>query len=559
MSKRSPITNIIKKEQLREIQSETLALLSDSLVPSFGPMGSNTTISNSSRLTQYTKDGKTILNSIQIAGDIEGTVKQDVYEITRSVVKNVGDGTTSAIILSHLIFEYLKQFTTNLTPFELMREFQETVDAIITKIRSRSKELDLEGVYKIALVSTNGNKKIAESIKNIYQKFGMGVFIDVAVSMGSKTFTKEYDGMSLDNGYMDVAFVNSPKNLCIIQHPQIYAFIDPVNTLEQAKFLDKILYDNIITPIMNKDLKSIKPTLIMVPSISRDLSMYIDSLITQFGSVSIDQRLPFCIITDVVSHDRYMDLVKLLGCKGIQKSIDPKIYNELVEKGLAPTLDNVSTFFGTCEQVVIDSEKAKFINPKLMRDSDGNYTEVFNNHINYLETELKKQQHDGANAVVIGELKRRIQSLKSNLVEFYIGGISASDRDCIRDLVEDAVLNIRSAAKYGYGLASNIEGLLASSEVNTDLGRLIYFAYKDLIKILYNNSNVTENHDEIINTIKRDRNVVYDVYNKKFSSDIISSIESDCAVLEAISKIITLLFTTNQYLCENTATANMYK
>ena len=104
MSKRSPITNIIKKEQLREIQSETLALLSDSLVPSFGPMGSNTTISNSSRLTQYTKDGKTILNSIQIAGDIEGTVKQDVYEITRSVVKNVGDGTTSAIILSHLIF-----------------------------------------------------------------------------------------------------------------------------------------------------------------------------------------------------------------------------------------------------------------------------------------------------------------------------------------------------------------------------------------------------------------------------------------------------------------------
>ena len=561
------ISNVVEKEKLREVQSDTLALLAHFLEQSYGPTGSNTVISGGGqRLTQYTKDGKTILNSIQLFGDIESTVKQDVYEITRSVVKNVGDGTTSAVILSHYIFEELKaaEEELNMTPFEIMRKFQDTVNDIVKNIRSRAKELDLDTVYKIALVSTNGNERFAESIKYIYERFGMEVFIDVAISFNNKTFTKEYNGLNLECGYMDASFVNSPKNQCVVQNPRIYAFTDPINNLEQAKFLDKIIFDNVMMAIKKNNPSLYHPTVILAPGISRDMSAYVDNIVTMFNGWNQDDRLPFCIISDIDQKDQYSDLIKLLGCKPISKTIDPRIYQELVEKGLAPTLENISTdFFGTCERFEADASKCKFINPKLMKDENGEYTNTFKNLVNFLESELKTQQDQGATAPEIGDLKRRIQSLKSNLVEFHVGGITAADRDSVRDLIEDAVLNIRSAAKHGYGFASNIEGLLAAIKVaerndENEFAKVIINAYKKLIIKLYENSFV-EDPEEKLRAIIESGDCAYDVFNKEFSQDIVSSIESDVAVLEGISKIITLLFTANQYMCESPAAANQYK
>ena len=39
---------------------------------------------------------------------------------------------------------------------------------------------------------------------------------------------------------------------------------------------------------------------------------------------------------------------------------------------------------------------------------------------------------------------------------------SVSERDAIKDLVEDAIKNCKSAAKYGVGRAANFEGLVNS-------------------------------------------------------------------------------------------------
>ena len=553
------MSNVVNKENLRGVQSETLQFLAEALKPSFGPDGSNTTISGGTQaLTRYTKDGKSILSKVMLMGEIEESVRNDLYEITRSVVKNVGDGTTSAVILSHIIFEELRKYKTSLTPFQLTREFQKTVNDIMKNIRSRAKELDLDSVYKIALVSTNGNERIAEALRDIYEKFGMGVFIDVAVSSSGDTAIKEYNGMNLETGYMDPSFVNAPKNLCSIPNPRIYTFIDPVNTPDQIRFLDKIIYDNIMVGLNSRDIKKIVPTVILVPSISRDLSAYIDNLVGMFAQQGIDSRLPLCIVNNIIQTDQYMDIIKMIGGKPIRKYIDKETYNDMVTKGVAPTLENVSEFYGTCELFEASSDRSKFINPSDMRDENGEYTKNFKNHLEWLENELKKRVEGGGTAHEIGEIKRRIQSLKANLVEFHIGGISAADRDSVRDLVEDAVLNIRSAAEHGFGMASNVEGLVASSKVNTDLGKIIHKSYKELIGVLYENSNITDG-DMIINQlIENDGVSVYDVLKKEFSTNIIGSIEADCAILDAIAKILTLLFTSNQYLCTNIVEANRY-
>ena len=101
------INNVVNEETLRQVQSKTLKELADILKKSFGPNGSNACIKKENALSRYTKDGHTIISSLAYNGMIEHSIKEDIESITRHIVKTVGDGTTSAVILSSLIFDSL--------------------------------------------------------------------------------------------------------------------------------------------------------------------------------------------------------------------------------------------------------------------------------------------------------------------------------------------------------------------------------------------------------------------------------------------------------------------
>lgn len=564
------VSNVVNKQVLKERQREVLEFLSECLIPSFGPMGSNTTISLENQLTKYTKDGKTILEKIQVMGDIESVIKDDIWEICQQVVKKVGDGTTSAILLSYYIFTELCELVDNqdkkyhnMAPSLIVEEFKNAVESITQRIRSRKRELDLDAVYDISYISTNGNKQFANHIRNIYEKFGNEVFIDVSPSFNGESFDKEYDGLTLENGFLDPAFINAAGNKFVINNPRIYAFLDPINTNEQINFLDAIIEKNIMMPASGQyaEYSEMYPTIILCKGMSRDMSAYVDTIISKMSKMNRMEKLPICIVSNIHQQDQYNDIIKLAGCKPIQKFMDPEIQRQQIELGNAPTLGNIEEFYGTCQLIEIDAYKTKFINPIHMKDENGEYTQIFNEMLNTLEAQLKLAIDQSESINVIGTLKRRIQSLKANLVEYHVGGITVADRDAAKDLIEDAVLNVRSASVNGYGLAGNTEALNASYQLmmedvndsDNEMFRVIYKAYKSLITTLHKNSGIDQNESNAIITSLSDRDIknTFDVRNKCFSDKVITSIETDCVVLDGISKIVTLLFTSNQFLCKS--------
>ena len=131
-------------------------------------------------------------------------------------------------------------------------------------------------------------------------------------------------------------------------------------------------------------------------------------------------------------------------------------------------------------KVVVDALTTRIIGPKMMYEDDGKtYTEFFNNYIQQLQTTLDKYEETKEELVKIGNLKRRINILKANMVDLYVGGIGVADRDALRDSVEDAVLNCRSAAKEGVGHAANFEGLSAFNKLNTKYSDIRKKAHED--------------------------------------------------------------------------------
>ena len=155
-----------------------------------------------------------------------------------------------------------------------MKIFKEIVNEMIVRIRANKRECTLEDIYDISMIATNGNIEVANSIKSIYEQFGMDGFIDVGISNTTDHLVKSYDGLTLEVGYPTPAYINTASTdkeagRASIRNPRIYAFEDPVDTPEMMSFLDAILTNNIFMPMMEQTF-DYTPTVILAPSISRD-------------------------------------------------------------------------------------------------------------------------------------------------------------------------------------------------------------------------------------------------------------------------------------------------
>lgn len=566
------INNIIPKDVLREIQLETIDIISDTLANSYGPKGSTTQIrmdtsKDSVGRTEYTKDGHKILGCIRFSKPIEMSIVGDLQDITRNTVKRVGDGTTSAVILSKLIFnELYKEHTEHGWEEKKLTNIleNEIVPKVIEGIKNRGRKCTIDDIYNIALTSTDGNEEIANQIKEIYNEYGMGVFIDVKASNNDNNMIKSYDGVSFEQGYFNSCFINNTeKSVSEIRNPKIYIFEDAIDTPEMMNLLSVIITNNIIDPMRKRDASKFIPTVIFSTKFGEDVRSSMDDIFKYLKEVPPANRPPLLMITNISKLYQLYDLATLCGANTIKKYIDPEIQKMDEEKGLAATPTNIDTFAGTAEMVTADATLTKVINPVLMRNSDGTPSAIYTGLLEQLKSELKKYEETREELAKMNLLRKRIMALECNLVDFYISGISHTDRNALIDWVEDAVLNCRSAAENGVTDGANFTPLVVLKEMIDEykdaedeykeveagidfvLLEALYNAYKELYLYIYRETdNTVQGKDILKYTFEHDAPL--NIRTKFFDGKVLTSVKADQVILEAVCKIIGLVFKTNQ-------------
>lgn len=599
-------TNVVNEKQLREAQLRALELFANAVSCTYGPMGGYTVYSKqdpSNKLkgivSYYTKDGFTVLKNVDTDKPIECLLKDDIRTICTQVIKTIGDGTTSATMLSYYIFKEMleTQQQYKISKRLMINAFKKIIKEGIDFIESNKRDCTLDDIYNIAYTSLNGNEEMAKTIHDIYKDSGMNVFIDVTQSNTKDTVVKSYKSMVYDAGFIDSCFINNEKdNTCELSNCHVYVFESPIDTPDMIMDLKMIFEKEVSEPIAdyNRKMKlgqeidfTLHPVVVICPKISRDANSYIDQLVNSFTNMTIEQKPRFCIVANIDNDNGYLlDIMKLTGAKFIKKYIDKESWENDKNEGLAVTEDNLLTFAGEAEKVVVDSISTKIINPKNMYDENGEYTEFYNNYIYQLEDLLKKYEETREELVKIGNLKRRINIIKANMVDLFVGGIGTTDRMALSDAVEDAVLNCRSAAVDGVGYGGNYEGLRAFNEIlkgynkNLDEARakwansedpleleslnkvfvdfavanLIAGAYITLVTkiyIPYCDDNADKASSIVVASIAntdKEKRTPFNILTEDFDGKVLSSIKTEPAILDSISRIITMLFNTNQFL-----------
>ena len=269
-------------------------------------------------------------------------------------------------------------------------------------------------------------------------------------------------------------------------------------------------------------------------------------------------------------------------CKGIREEEKPVVLvtKDLVLRLKAQILGIEAQDFST-EQVIeeegqysgrqicyVAEDKFKEFKKKGIRlkelylsDEDGNKIigGKYNELVNWLKAEIKHSEDNNVDIPTVNGLKRRLHSLESNYVKYSIGGIASSDRDAVKDLAEDAVLSCRSAANNGVGYGANFEGLIASSKcisnsiidgktgIELDMYKIIYSAFREVVLTLYKSVLGNGAEEELEASMKIHFQPI-NLRDLDYKGDVLCSIETDIAILEAISRIETMIFNTTQCL-----------
>lgn len=572
---RTKYTNIVSQTSLRDVQLDTLEAVYEVVSKTSGPYGSSTMLLHDDRFTEYSKDGHKVLNNIKFFRPLEQAVHDELINITEHVVSTVGDGTTTAVELSYFIFKSLLESDVvnsgEYPTHTIMETFETVVNEMSDIIAANGRDLTVDDIYQICMISTNGNESVSEDISNIYKRFNLDVEIQVGTSNTENSVMKIYDGIVFNKGFASPAFINTPtKNATIMRNPHIYYFADPVDTPEMISMFMNIFQKNIYDHYQNRDCQYV-PTVILAPSISQDIKSDLEDIEKIFyaydTSNAAESKPPFCIISGVNgSVDNISDIITLCDCPSIRKFINADTQKKAVEEGVAPSPDTITEFYGTADEIEITIDRTKIVNPKNMFDQnaevaeDGSrpYSDTYKALVSFLEEQIRISSEDKTDINLIGNLKRRLHFLKANFVEYLIGGVSVADRDNVRDLVEDAVLNCRSALENGVGYGAGFEGLRAANtlvsdgrpldELSTEIVHIILSAYRDLTIKLYS-SNMSESQANIICDESLEKGKPYNLREETFDGlQVLSSIKTDEVILRAIARIITTMYLSNQAL-----------
>lgn len=500
---------VIKGQQLKEYIDYAITLLSDTVKTTLGPNGNNVIINDSNFCPYITNDGVTIANSIEDENEIINTILSIIKEAALKTDNDVGDGTTTTIVLLEAIYKSSQKIISDQSEaLKIKNDFQKSKNKILQKLNELCHVPTNNELRCIASVAAN-DTEIGNLITDFFLKLEKSNNIKIHENpFDTKDYFQKMQGYFIENTLASPYFVKDTE--MSIKNPYIILYNKEV---EDFKPLEKIIYDQ-------QQLKN-------------DLIILADN----FSNEVINNVL-------ALNYETEQKIILLNNPEyGIRK------INIIDDLKLICQTKKVNDYFeGQIEEIKIDSNNIYFIN----KSSD--------NIKSYIET-LKQQNDQKLDKYSSQFINDRISKLTDTFGNIYVGGPTKLERREKKMRFIDALCAI-NAAKDGILPGSSLPFYKISEKITIEskADEILANALKiPLIQIL-KNSGVP--YDKIITKIKKENyEILFNAKTKTFESIKNTNVLDNKKVLEqaltnAIS-IASLLLTTSHLVINITPNTNV--
>lgn len=597
-------TNIINGEEYLETMLAVSDVGAEMVVKTLGPFG-KTTIIDDGTFTYPTKDGWSILKRLRFNDPIFNTLYGVLKQVSFDLVNKVGDGTTTAFIganiFMHMLNNYIQQSDFRQTEF--LKSLNDMTEKIIERLKESKyvRKIDISGdfsdIYKISLVSSNGNEKLSKMIQQIYQET-QNPNIFVTLDSGDSLTCDIQSGYKMDcfpinqKGYR-----NSDDGTFTLNERALVAVFDHNVTYNE--------HEKLISALSRYASSKNTSVFIFAP--------HFDDIMTNIIGTSVNSmlqqgKIPNIMIIQVPLsmniHRLYLsDLVLLTNAQVIDYG-KVRAFNVLVHNQTASSEDKI-------EDSLLNTDQYNFTNPVDILDMCLGKT----NKIIIGEKYVMVQNYESiVNQVLykntLDDVKKNFQELKekankntSMLQKDYmdayqhytklfghmgiikVGGLSELEKHCLKDTVDDAVLACRSAFDHGYIRGLNLATMNVIGDMIDDESFEKSALEHDILVMLINvffNMSITVLRNKYDDSVTRDvrlktdgkedeifiglsngtvletalkHNFGYDLVNEQFMPDaectIINSTLTDIEILKGMVSILSTMLTSNQFLSIN--------
>lgn len=516
--------------EAREGLKEGIDILAKAVKSTLGAKGRNVFIADLyGGAPHITKDGVTVAKNIDIEDGLPSEGIKLMKQVALSTNDQVGDGTTTSIVLAQAIIEEgMKRVADGANPMAVKRGIDKAVEAICDYLTesARPVEGDEEFIKQIASISANNDEVIGTTIAEAFKMVGKHGVIRVEDSKDSKTSITHIKGLSFDRGYITQYFADPRSEKTLLNDPLFIVTDRVINNMAEFG-----VDENRQVTLLNDIGETNRPLVIICDDMET-------ALLQQFTVRKMKGEFNSMIIKSPEFGERRTDMLKdicaVTGAKFISKeegtTLDSLTMEDLGEAAQIEVSENLSSIIGGKGEAEAIADRVEEIQAKLNIE-----TEPF--AVNTLETRLAK--------------------LTGGVALLKIGAKSEVELKELKDRIEDALNATKAAIEEGVVAGGGIALAQCSFEIDVTeeeqegvdvidtiltapLETIVENAGGDVINVL----------DKIIHALDEGKenfgfNVKSEEFGDMFEMGILDPVKVTKAALRNASSVAGTLLTTN--------------
>ncbi len=432
MAKKQMMFGADAKVQLRK----GLEQLANAVKVTMGPTGRNVILQKSFGGPGVTKDGVSVAKEIEIPEPFQNMGAKMVVEVAKKTSDKAGDGTTTATVLAHAIFEEgLRHVTAGANPMALQRGINAAAEAAgnaITEMAVKCKGRD--DYEKVATVSANHDTEIGKLIADAIDKVGKDGVVEVEEGKSSETTLEYVEGMAFDKGYQSPYFMTDPATQeCVLENALILIHEKKIGNLPD------------LLPLLNKVAMSSQPLLIIAEEVENEALAAL--VVNRLRGV-----LKVCAVKAPGFGDRRKamlgDIATLTG-------------GQFLSEDLGKTLESVELDqLGKAKKIVIDKDNTTII------EGQGKKKDI-----EARCDQIRKQIETTTSDYDREKLQERLAKLTGGVAIIHVGAATETAMKERKDRVDDALHATKAAAAEGYVPGGGVAFVRAIAAIDAAKGK----------------------------------------------------------------------------------------
>jgi chaperonin GroEL len=388
--------------------------LSDAIRVTLGPRSKSVLIEKKWGPPIVCNDGVTIAKEFDLKDPEENLGAQMLRQAAEKTGDLVGDGTSTATILTHAILaDGIRNVVAGASAIDIKRGLDRATKAAVESLRALSRPVvTRKEKAQVATISAHNDPAIGELVAEAMEKVGGEGVITVEESKTTETALDVVEGMQFDRGFLSPYFITNPEKMEAVLE-------DTFVLLSDRKI--SVLKD--LIPLLEQVAKAGRPLLVVAEDVETEA---LAGLIVN----QIRGSLKSCAVKAPGFGDRrkamLQDMAELTGAMVVSEDLGVKLEHVTVEQ------------LGRAKRVVVDKDDTTIIGGAGDRKRiDG--------RIEQIRREIEKTTSDYDRE----KLQERLAKLAGGVAVIRVGAPTEAEMKSRKEALDDAISATKAAVAEG--------------------------------------------------------------------------------------------------------------